>query len=153
MTPLTLQAAIVKDLRELFKNYAYLDSSGTNKKIEIYEQSTPVLDTEDETDVFPYVEVRLTEGSDDGESHLVEIVFVVGVYDNDKTAQGYKNVINILDKIHYRYGTNHIVGDGQGYQTGKWDWLMQEDAYFPYFFGAVVTKFAIASIQKEDPYA
>lgn len=153
-TPIDLQEKIVKDLKTLFRNYALLPNSNDKSVgVNIYAQSVPYQGAENESDVFPYVEVRLEEGKDDGTTHRVTVAFVVGIYDAGEDNQGHIAVMDILDRIHYRYGTNAVVGKNDAHQTGEWSWMLQEDSYYPYHFGAIVTDFVITSIRREDPYA
>lgn len=153
MTPLILQDKIVEDLKELFAEYVYKDSYEANRPINIYAQAVPYLDSDNDDDLFPYIEVRLTDGEDDGVTHTATVVFVIGTRDSDKENQGHRDVVNIMQRIHGRYGTKPAVKDNVAYQTGKWSWALQEDTYFPYSFGAITTDFVIASIRREDEYA
>jgi len=152
-TPLFLQQAIVDDMKELFDGYTLPSNNEDGAQINVFAQTVPYQDTEDETDVFPYIEVRLEDGEDDGTTHTVSVAFVVGVYDSEKTYQGHQYVLNVLDRIHFRYATDPTVKGYIGHQTGKWEWMLQDDSYFPYSFGAIMTEFVITSIRREDPYA
>lgn len=153
MTPLRLQDDIVTDLKELFKEYVYVDSYGNNAPLNIFAQTIPYQDSEDDDDSFPYVEVRISEGEDDGETHNVTVIFVAGIRDSGKEAQGHRSIMNILQRIRGRYGAKPATGNGTGYQSGKWNWALETDSYYPYFFGAATTNFITASVQKEDRYA
>lgn len=155
MTPLDLQDDVAKDLQKVFKEYKYKDSEGKLVPLHIYTQNVPVNSTDDNDDLTPYIIVRVNGGYDSGledSSYEVDLVIIVGLWDNDPKNQGYRDLISILNKVYERYSKNPITDAGTGSFCGGWNFAMQEDAYFPYHFAAATMKFNIAAVRRELDY-
>ena len=62
MTPLYLQEALVKDLREIFKDDRFENTLGERVKMNVFEQQLPVIQSDEDPDPVPYSLVRLETG-------------------------------------------------------------------------------------------
>lgn len=155
-TPIMLQDALVEELKRLFKDYLY--KHPVTKKlvpINVFSQHIPVNETDDEDDPVPYIIVRLNSGKDAGtrESfHAVKLVIIIGIWDDALDSQGHRDVLNIINKIYARFQkepnlSNIAVCDGE------FNWVLQEDGYYPYFFGACSLNFNISAIRREDKFS
>lgn len=154
MTPLMLQDELVEELKCLFKGYLYKASSGERVPINVFPQSIPINETDDEDDPIPYIIVRLNSSKDDGTRdsfNTVKLVIIIGIWDNALDAQGHRDVSNIIHKIYERFQTTPNL-NGKAVFSGEFNWLLQEDNYYPYSFGACSLKFHIAAIRREDPF-
>lgn len=160
MTPLMLQDAICKELEKLFADSSYkvrtetVEDEPVFKPFTIYKQHLPVPKSDDDEDPIPYIIVRINSGEDPGgrtSSNTVRVVIVIGTWDDDLSAQGHVGVMNAIHDIYERFSKNPMVG-AVGYFDGDFEWVMQEDDYFPYFFGACSLTFRIAAIRREDPF-
>lgn len=155
MTPLVLQNELVEEMRELFKDYTYKTPAKERVSLNVYAQHIPINETDDEEDPVPYLIVRLNNGNDDGSQcsfNEVNLVMVVGIFDDDKDAQGHRDVMNIIWKIYERFHRNPNL-NGKAVYNGAFHWAVQEDNYYPYYFGACSISFNIAAIRREDKYA
>lgn len=155
MTPLELQDELIDELREIFKEYAYKTPLGTRIPLNIYAQSVPINETDDDDDPVPYLIVRLNTGDDDGSQssfNKVNLVIVVAIYDDELNAQGHRDVLNIIQKIYERFHKNPNLHNKAAY-TGEFHWAAQEDNYYPFYFGACSISFNVAAIRREDEYA
>lgn len=155
MTPQTLQDELVLELKRLFKNYRYKAPSGERVPINVYAQSIPINNTDDEDDPIPYIIVRLNSGKDEGNRdsfNTVKLVIIIGVFDDASDAQGHRDVLNIIHKIYERFQTNPNLNN-KAVCGGEFNWALQEDNYYPYSFGACSLNFNIAAIRREDPFA
>ena len=154
MTPLMLQDELVGELKRLFSDYRYKSPSGNSVTINVYAQSIPVNETDDEEDPIPYIIVRLNSGKDEGTRdafNTVKLVIIIGTWDDALDAQGHRDVSNIIHKIYERFQTNPNL-NGKAVYGGEFNWLLQEDNYYPYSFGACSLSFHIAAIRREDPF-
>lgn len=155
-TPLDLQDELIKEIRKILDGYLYRTADGTRIPINIYSQAIPVPDSdEDDKDPIPYIIVRLSSGDDDGAKdsfNTVSTVIIVGVMDDKPDQSGYKDCMNIFQKIYNRFNQNPNL-NGMATYDGEFHWANQEDNYYPYFFGACQMKFRIPSIRREDPLA
>lgn len=156
MTPIDLQEELMAEVGRILDGYLYRTPSGERIPIHIYPQKLPIPEgDEDETDIIPYVIVRLNSGDDSGRKdsdNIVHVVLIVGVMDDAKDQQGYRDCMNIYQKIYQRFSQNPNL-NGKGIFVGEFKWANQEDDYFPYFFGACTLDFKIPAIRREDTLA
>jgi hypothetical protein len=155
MTPIMLQDALVEELNHIFKDYLYKEPGGERVPIKVYPQNIPVNESDDEADPIPYIIVRLNSGDDDGKGdrfNTVKVVIIIGIWDDALAAQGHRDVLNIIQKVYERFQENPNLNNIAAY-TGDFHWALQEDGYYPYFFGACTLNFYIAAIRREDRFA
>lgn len=175
MTPLDLQDELVEEIKRIFNASEYLYKKPTDPSededeiedveekergfelvpIQVFAQDIPVLDTDDESDPVPYIIVRLNSGSDEGTRdsfNEVKLVIIIGIWDDNPDQQGYRDVMNIIQKLYHRFHKDPNL-NGKAAYSGGFKWAMQEDGYFPYFFGACTLTFNIAAIRREDRFA
>lgn len=155
MTPTMLQDELIEEIKRLLHDNLY-KRPGTKELIpmNVFAQSIPVNETDDEDDPIPYVLVRLNSGKDIGtrdSNHTVKLVIVIGIWDDDLNLQGHRDVMNIIFKIYDRFQTNPNL-NGVAVHSGEFNWALQEDAHFPYFFGACSLDFNIAAIRRGDKF-
>lgn len=155
MTPIELQDALVAEIKHILKPYEYKTPADERVPINVFAQSIPIQETDEEEDPIPYVIVRLLSGENPlgkDSFNTVSVVLIVGIYDNDREAQGHRDVSNIIQKIYERFNANPCLNYLAAY-TGDFQWMLQEDNYHPYYFGACQMKFNIAAVRREDPLA
>ena len=122
MIELNLLDALVARLTERFKGYELKSKSGLLQEVKVIPQYLPqpsavTVKTDDEdgniepqgytvTDIeslFPCVIVKIGEVTDKEEGALdqtrVNVQFIIGVYDDAKDCQGYRDVYNIIEVI------------------------------------------------------
>jgi len=151
-----LQDALNKELKELFINETYLNQNKEHEKIKIFSQSLPVesnREDEDE-DPFPYVINRLIDGSveDENSAHEVKLMLIIGIYDEDKKKQGYRDVLHIINKIYERFARNNIL-DRRYVARLPFKWTLQYEDSHPYYFGGIEMSFDTPAIRRENEFA
>ena len=167
-----LQDDLKTELEAIFEHFFLKDPAGETSKIHVYKQFLPIPETVDipstVTDLeleeetynaqakempFPYILVRVQEGiieKIDGEQ-AVSVTLIIGVVDRGHENQGYKDVLNIIQKIYERFSKNAILA--QKYECMMpIQWALQEEESYPYFFGGMALRFETAAIKREDPY-
>lgn len=153
MTPLELQDELVGEMSRILDGYTYKTPNGERVPINVFAQNVPMNDTDDEDDPVPYIIVRLSGGEDDGTRdsfNTVSIVVIVGIWDDALEVQGHRDVMNIIQKIYQRFHENPDLNRSAAY-AGDFRWAIQEDdACYPYSFGACHMKFRIAAVRRED---
>ncbi|MBD5509983.1 MAG: hypothetical protein HDR08_01795 [Lachnospiraceae bacterium] len=155
MTPLMLQDDLVEEIKSMFRGLLYRTPSGGRVPLNVFAQNIPVNQTDEEDEPYPYVIVRLASGGDSGKGdsfNTVEIAMVIGTWDDSADAQGHRDVMNIIQKIYERFHENPCLNSRAVY-AGEFEWVMREDLYYPYFFGACGMAFRIPAIRKEDSLA
>ena len=175
MTQEFLQDALVADLEQLFKGETLKNSTGVERRIQIFPQDLPIragadlepeLAPEEDPDLEPeqleeqppedvpepYVIVRIPGGELPGQDtrQQVELVLVVCVYDPDPNRQGFRDALHIVNAILTHYGRNGIVGRRYEVQYPI-QWVVPEEDTHPYYFAGMALKLAAPAIFKEVP--
>ncbi len=155
MTPVMLQDELVEEIKRLLSNSSFKTPAGERAPMNVFAQSIPVNETDDDEDPIPYVIVRLNSGDDPGtrdSNHTVKLVVIVGIWDDALDNQGHRDVLNVVQKIYHRFQTNPNLNN-KAVHSGDFSWALQEDGYYPYSFGACSLSFHIAAIRREDELA
>lgn len=153
MTPLMLQDLLAEEIKDILKDYLYKTPAGERVPMNVFTQNIPVNQDDEDEDPIPYVIIRLNSGEDSGEGdsfNTVNLVIIVGIWDDSSEAQGHRDVLNVFQKVYERFHKNPSLKN-QAVYIGKFDWALQEDTYYPYSFGACSLSFHIAAIRREDP--
>lgn len=125
------------------------------RPLRIFAQDVPINETDDDFDPAPYIIVRLKSGDDDGSAdgvNVVQVIFIICIWDEDNDSQGYRDVLDIIQKIYIRFHKEPMLNN-QFMYAGNYHWALQEDNYWPYFFGACTLNFNIPSIRRENEFA
>lgn len=169
MTATFLQDDLVDELKELLKDFKLKDPEGNESSINVFKQFLPIperkkpeeysqeeleeglVDTEIEEDPYPYIIVRLEQGTIDAPSAEQEIIvnLIIGVIDRSLENQGHKDVLNIIHDIYNRFAINPVLA--HKYEcTTPINWALQEEESFPYFIGGMALRFLTIPIRRED---
>lgn len=125
------------------------------RPLRIFAQDVPINETDDDFDPAPYIIVRAKSGDDDGTAdgvNTVQIILIIAIWDDDNDSQGYRDVLDIIQKIYIRFHKEPMLNN-QFMYAGNFHWALQEDNYWPYFFGACTLNFNIPSIRRENEFA
>lgn len=153
MTPEVLQDELVEEIKKLFAKDRFKTPTGQEIPINVFAQNTPVIESDDDDDPVPYIIVRINNGEDSGvfdSKYSVKIVVIIGLWDDDLNTQGHRRVMHIINVLYKRFMTNPNLNNKYVYD-GPFKWLIQEDGYYPYYFGAIEMNFTIPAIRREDP--
>lgn len=154
MTATMLQEEIVKELEAIFHGDLFKNSLGEYVKLNVYEQQLPIREDEDSPDPMPYITVRIETGSTksgtDPQEVLVTLLF--GYFDDSPENNGHKGVLGMIQKVHERFEKQPMLANQFMFQD-PFDWALQDEESFPYFFGAASMTFKTAAIRKEDKFA
>ena len=163
MIELNLLDALVTEFRELFKSYELPSKSGLLQTVRVFPQYMPQpsavtvktkKDSENivpqgysETDIesnFPCLIVKLEgttiheEGTID--SSRINVNILVGIYDEAKDCQGFRDVYNILDtaREHLLTLPSRVLAQRYRLEMPLRDYLFEEQAW-PIYFGQMET--------------
>lgn len=154
MTPLMLQDDLVEEIKNLFSEQLFAAPGKRQVHINVFPQNLPIADSDDDEDPIPYIIVRLGKGKDAGtgdSNHTVKVYIIIGLFDDSPDAQGHRGLLNIICKIYDRFQTNPCLANKYVY-AGVFEWEIQEDGYYPLFFGVVEMDFNIPAIRREDRF-
>ena len=126
MTARELRADLVEDISEAFKERRYKDPTGEFVQLNVFPQRLPKREHGSDEDPFPYVIVRLDSGdiASQTDPHKIDVILVVGLFDDDTENQG-----------------------------DPFSWALQDEESYPYFYGAAhMTWSAYATRRKVSVY-
>ena len=157
MIPEMLQDDLVDECKRLFAEDRFKvpktpdNPEGNPIQINVFPQSLPIAYSDEDDDPVPYIIVRIVNGIDEGKSdskHSVRVDVIIGMYDDESSAQGHRSVMHIINTLYKRFMTNPNLNDKYVYD-GPFEWGVQDDAYYPFYFGAVKMQFTIPAIRRE----
>ncbi len=150
MTARFLQDALVAALAELFKERVYKTPGGDTAPVSVFAQNLPKRKSEEDDDPFPYIIVRLSEGgiTTQTDPHKVEVVLLVGIFDDDLSNQGHRAVLEILETIQHHFEEVPLL-DGQFVFVDPFEWALQDEESYPYFFGAAKMAFNLPATRRK----
>ncbi len=153
MTPTRLQDSLVADLKKQLDCFLLKNVKGNIVNLNIYPQNLPAKKSQKDSDHFPYLLVRVMDGeTQEGqgeEDNTCKIAFVVGIYDDTDNYQGYKDVMNIIEKIKQRLRIKRFYNN-QFELTLPLKWLIHDEDTYPYYFGGIETNWKIPIINMDD---
>lgn len=165
MTARELQTALVEDLKELFKDSYFQTPYQKMAPLGVFRQRLPKRDAQSEEDPFPYIIVRLDHGGLEGRTsaHKVSVLLVIGVFDDalletkeppptegwDTRNFGPEAVLEIIERIQAHYEKHPSLEGGAFYFDGPFNWALQDEDSYPYYYGACEMEFTLAAPRRE----
>ena len=171
MTPLELQKFLVTEISTLLEGFKLKNEAGELSDISVLSQYSPVDDTGKVVHKFPFVRVILKFAKDPNEldPYRCVVLFVAGVYDNNVDCQGYRDAINILQKIYdhlmrqrifdqkyeVEYPVHWLLSDDMWKLTeDRWltdeKWKLTDESSYPYFYVGLKTVWNLGKITVAD---
>lgn len=150
MTPQDLQAEIKEFLNEVTEDISLKDIDGKETILQIFNQNLPKRNT-DEDDPYPYCIVRLINGSSNAvedEENGIRVLLIFGIVNQDMQNRGHEDILGIINRIILRLSENNVLKTF--YQTGKIEWVLDDEDTYPYFFGGMDLTFAPAFIPRRE---
>lgn len=106
-------------------------------KVSVFEQELPIRNA-DADDPYPYIIVKLDTGGIETptDPFKVNVILLIGIYDNDRKNQGHKTVLEIVERIQTHYEKNPTLSGGTFQFVDPFKWVLQDEPSWPYFYGA-----------------
>lgn len=150
MIPINLQDALKQRIEDVLSGMKLSAQEGDSKKVQVFLQHIPrktksTSRSPEETN-YPCVIVYL----DEGEDGLVKVLFIVAVHDDSSDNQGYRDVLNIIDKIYIDLRKNPQVEKIFELNSESLKWFYNDQDNYPHYFGWIETTFEIPRILRED---
>lgn len=173
-TPLDLQKALAEEIETITKDMPFkrYGAQGDGYRLKAYLQDLPIPgmkealgdfeeENADETGVFsfPWAVVKLDTGLTAGpsERHRVNVIVVVGIYDDAPDRSGYRGVMLTLERIMARFSQRPLLAGKftavQLDQNTMFRWSLQDEDTHPYYYGALEMAFEMQGYVREDKYA
>lgn len=176
-----LQEAVRADLNELFADRFYKTPENKMAPIKAYCQQLPQFDAQELDGFFPYAIVRLDKGGVESprDAYKVDVMIIIGIYDDgtqeytgeketpkpgqepsfvgsdgwDQRNFGYMAVMEAIELIQTHYEQEPALKNGAFYFDGPFNWALQDEDSYPYYFGVCELTFTLsAPRKKESPY-
>lgn len=154
MTPTILQDCLTSDFKEQLQDILLKNAKGELVKLNVYLQNLPAKKEQKDSDHFPYVVIRVMDGEtqenqDQGDESTCQICFIIGVYDDNDNYQGYKDVMNIIEKIKQRLFTKKYYNN-QFELIKPFKWTIYDEDTYPYYFGGIETHWKMSEIFQSE---
>lgn len=169
-TPYFLQEALKEDIRKMLEGNLFKNPDPSGKKhipMSIYGQNLPlaavkaeeqpetVIDYTDDMisdPVYncPWCLVKIDSGEIKGpnESQTVVAAICYGIFDDDRQNDGHKDILNLIQKTYERYARNPVLC--KNYRCKQdFEWSVQREDTYPYYFGAISMTFEMDGIKLE----
>lgn len=146
-----LQECLVKECKTLFQDFYLKNPAGQLIPLQIYSQFLPSQSGTAAQEPFPYLRVIVMDGKDAAEleANQCRIYFMAGVWNDSSDHQGYRDVLNILQKIY-----EHLMRD-RVYQNRfqveyPVKWRLEKEDLWPKFYGKLKTVWTLGKVTKFD---
>jgi len=153
MTPTILQDVLIADFKEQLNDFLLKNAKSERVNLNIYPQNLPAKKGQKDSDHFPYLIIRIMDGETQEDQGLdkatCKVAFIISIYDDDDNYQGYKDVMNIIEKIIQRLKTKKLYNK-QFELISPLKWLVHDEDTFPYFFGGIETNWNMPNICMVD---
>ena len=116
----------------------YFGSKGRRHVLEdIYPQFLPQLESDDDTDPFPYIIVRIDSGGIETQTdpHKISVILVIGIFEDSLENEGHESVLEIIERIQQHYEETPALKEFVC--ADPFNWALQDEPSYPYFYGAV----------------
>ena len=167
-----LQEDLVEELKKILQGFRLKNPYGESCEINIFSQNLPVPESLEQTDIpieqlenglieditmkepYPYIIVRIEDGEikDESSAQIVSVLLLIGIYDNAYEKQGYKDVLNIIQKIYERFAKMPVLN---GKYTIQYPivWTLQEEETYPFYFGGMNLDWEVAAVRRECEFS
>jgi hypothetical protein len=165
MNPQELQDLFIDDLRTTLAGIPLKNANGSRAKIKLFPQLLPIPETNDQQDVedeeetdaeaefCPYCQVYFDGWelkNDDDDFKTGNIILVFCTYDNNANRQGYRDILNLMNRVEHRFCTQPHLGNFEAVAPMKAE--PKDVDTWPYFYGVMELTFLCPRYVKEDHY-
>ncbi|NPV30656.1 MAG: hypothetical protein HPY58_13620 [Firmicutes bacterium] len=151
MTPVLLVDALRDFIEDVVKNY-WLETKkpDLNKPPQVVTGYLPPPEASREEPNFPFVIIRLLEGTDDQEGSTVTVKIIVGTYSED-SQNGWRDVANIIQRIRTELLRRRVIAKKYRVEYPIKFEIVEEHPY-PEWIGVMTTVWAIAQPIVEEVF-
>ena len=176
-TPLLFQRALAREVEEIAKDMLFqVPQKGKGgigeAHIQAYCQNLPIprrkaedgageyqdsIDYEDQEEdavlKCPWAVVKIGGGEIKGSNgeQMVKTAISFGIYNQSEENKGHEEVMNLIQRVYERFAKDPIL-DRQYIHKGDFEWALQEEDTYPYFFGAISMTFSFSGFRREIKY-
>lgn len=149
MVALHLQNALMEDIKETLKDIITDDGFGGRVcGVNVFGQQLPVFraNEREASKTLPYAVVKLIDGKTEGdEPWTVTAGVYLGVCDRDRSNQGHKHVMTMIQRIVDRFASEPLL-DNRYWAQPDMEWALDTEDLYPDFYGGVCIRFSVPKI-------
>ncbi len=154
MTIEDLLDVLAEETAKALEGFCLRSAKGNQIPINIYTQNLPLKEEKSDEKIYPFVCVGFAqsdiENPYDGKE-VSDIYFVIGVVDREKDNQGYRDVLQMAEKIKQYFFRKGIIQNAFRLAYPVKTMLQQEETY-PYFIGGIEAKCELFIVTEEDKW-
>ncbi len=153
MTEIDLLDVLAEESKEALKGFRLRSAKENLIPINIYTQSLPVKEGKGDENQYPYVLVCFDEEEIESRDNnlSVSVYFVIGILDQEKDKQGFRDVLQIANELYQHFFRKGIIAN-----VFRPDYpfkiVLQKDDTYPYFFGGIESKWELPVIGEEEKF-
>lgn len=146
--------ALAEETAEALKGFRLRSAKENLIPINVYTQNLPLKEGKDDERIYPFVCVAY-ECSDIADSYegkeQADIYFLLGIIDREKDNQGYRDVLQMIERIRQHFFRKGIIKNAFRLGYPIHTEIQPEDTY-PYFIGGMEAKCELFIVTEEDKF-
>lgn len=142
ITPVLLVDELRDFIETIVQNYWLETNRGTSKPPQVITGYLPPKDPTKEDPDFPFVIVRLSDGTDDQDGATITVHIIVGTYSRD-SQQGWKDVAGIIERIWTELFKRRTIGNKFRVEYPM-KFEIPEEQLYPQWVGVMTTTWTVA---------
>lgn len=147
MTPFELQEQLAIGI----SNTVNLQSTANKTKFNVYKQNLPPKKDAKDDSMYPFCLITLVDGEQDEEA-IQDVVFTFGVKDSNSDYQGFRDVVNAIEKVRSFLIGNQEIGERFCLKFPlRWTYPDSTETY-PFYFGAIIATYTIPQINMNNQF-
>lgn len=151
MIPVLLQDFLVEEVKGLFDGLILKNVKGEEAPLNVYPQRLPARKRQKDTDLYPFLVVKLQDGEDQTEldPNQCRVLFYCGIFDDTDDYQGYRDSLNVMQKI-YDHLMRKRIFDKNYIVEYPIKWSVTDEDYYPYFYAGLETTWVVGKVTMKD---
>lgn len=142
--PLYLQSALKAELGLVLAGVMLKTAS----HIQVYEQNLPPKKDDKDSSFFPFCQIKLGDGEDRDDGSTQDVILVFGTIDKSTSFDGYQDVMNCIQKVREHLLKKRTVANTFEVQLPMRWAAPENEATYPFYYGAVLLTFSIPRIER-----
>lgn len=116
--------------------------------------SIDYVDREEEP-VFkcPWSVIKIDGGKMEREDarQAVKVAVCFGIYNSSEENKGHEEILNLIQRVYERFAKEPLL-ERQYVCQGDFEWALQDEDTYPYFFGAISMTFTFSGFRRENRF-
>lgn len=175
-TPFFLLRELVKEVERItedmrFQKPGNMGEEKESVRLQVFQQALPIAQREeggeeDRAETIDYLEgnedpvyrcpwamVKADSGEIRGvnANQSVTVAVCFGIFDDSPENQGHQTILNLIERVYERFARDPILA--KSYTCAcDFEWALQDEDTYPYYFGAIGMSFEFAGIRRENRF-